>query len=448
MPRSLPDEYMTLLDGEQIAPSWLMALLPPDFPFPDVTRMLKRLRGISVPLSDIRPAHKRTIPDARWELEMTLGQAAQQDEQHSRELRLWTVPSEGLDEYHLNSIPLSKEEKDAIKRSKWSVGLSEWFDDKPLESFHHQLKLLSELFPESAIFYDAGAYRAYSSIWTRDAADAHTPPPLSTLFAVHTVLPEDKHRGGAWLHTHGLLRCGYPELEMLDVDLDSVDVCGQIMNVVAALILDRGMPEPMESFWPGVDIELVWLPLHDALSRVGRKCVGHLDERDELHTFPSAVLFAPKRRFFFRKLYSPSIYRGLLDGDPLLFFPDSETERMSALAKERLERFSELFELLRDKEGWLFVVKLGYKTDEAEDEKDREHMWFEVLELGEAECKAKLLNEPFRIQSMSEGQVGVHDLSLLSDWQIVCPLGTFSADTVVHLQRLMEAAGLQEPAVT
>ncbi len=439
MALDLPSEYYSLLTGEHQESSMLIALLPPQEACPDVTGTLERLKQLPWPLRGVRPAYKGTIPAARWELEMYLDEETEDENSEHREFRLWVVPSERFEDFYLESIPLRDDEKELITSSRWSVGLSCWFGADPLVDYHLQLKLLSSAFPEAVAYYDASAFRARGPLWVKDAAMAATPPAIDSLFSIHTVTSGPSNGSGAWMHTHGLIRCGYPELEMFKIPEDAVDVCGQLMNVVAALILDSGMPEPAESFWPGVGIELLWLPAEKAVSRLGRKYTGDFSDRDEIHSYPSAVLFAPRKGLFMRRLLPPSIYKHHMEDNPLLYYSNSETQRMSELAKERFSRFRDLFSRFGSFDDWLFVVKLGYLKDDPEDEFDREHLWFRVETIGEQECKAVLLNQPYALASMQEGQEAQHDLSLMSDWRIHCPLGEFSADTVIHLQRLLKS---------
>lgn len=150
------------------------------------------------------------------------------------------------------------------------------------------------------------------------------------------------------------------------------------------------------------------------------------------------MLFAPKRRLLGKKMCSPSVYQPVLENNPLLFVSSMETHRMAALARERLPRFASLFDQNAEQQDWVFLVKLGYPVDDANEAEDREHLWFQVHHLNGANCEATLLNEPYGVSGMHEGERAEHDLELLTDWQILCPHGRFAADSVVHLQRLLD----------
>ena len=433
----LPPEYKALLCGDIIPPSWVVAQLPPEQACPGVTEILEFLRAADLPLAEARPAHKPSVPNARWELEIHLetGLVEGADEQ---ELRLWVVPSEALDELHLDWAQLSDAEKALASRSRWSLGSSTDFGEFPLFDFHRQLQVLLTAAPSAPVFFDVTACRAHAAVWVQEAAHSDIPPPPLSLYAIHAVYPEPGKRRGTWLHTHGLVRCGVPELEMLDTAQDAVGSCGLLINTVAAMVLEGGMPEPATAFQPGAHMDLVWLPWQQGLARLKRGRVGGPADRDEYHASTSAILFAPVRRWFLRHLVSPTIYREILEGNPLLYVSTMETNRMAALARDRLDRFASIFDDNAGLDDWVFLVKLGYPVDGAEEEDDREHLWFEVHHLAGSKCEATLLNEPYSIGAMHEGERSHHDLGLLTDWQILSPYGRYSADTVVHLQRKLE----------
>src|SRR5688500_8569626 len=67
------------------------------------------------------------------------------------------------------------------------------------------------------------------------------------------------------------------------------------------------------------------------------------------------------------------------------------------------------------------ALKLGYKVDDAKDDTDREHMWFEFHGMVGDEIDATLLNKPFHIAGMSAGQRSMHSRELLTEWCIFTP---------------------------
>ncbi len=318
------------------------------------------------------------------------------------------------------------------RESVWSVGISTHFGATPLRDYHRLLRLLALLCPEAAVVYDVDALCPRSGTWLYEAASATTPPAPSTLFTIHDVAPD----GGAphWLHTHGLARCGCLELDVLAVPADGAGLVGQLINAVAGLFLERGIPEPDEPFFAGEQLELVWLPWNEAVERVSEDVAGGRADRDLSHGGARGVLLCP------RDHQSPAAYLEILRDNPLLYVSDMETERMTLLASERLPRFLRLFERFGNSEGWMFLVKLGYAVDGAENINDREHLWFEVHGYESGEIVATLLNQPYRIARMSEGQRARHSLDKLSDWSVMCESGRFDPSNIATLERMLLGA--------
>jgi hypothetical protein len=69
------------------------------------------------------------------------------------------------------------------------------------------------------------------------------------------------------------------------------------------------------------------------------------------------------------------------------------------------------------------LIKLAYKTDNPKNPDEKEHLWFKVHEARESEVDATLLNQPFAIKRLKEGDRGVHSIEPMSDWQIMTPAG-------------------------
>ncbi len=425
--------YEIILEGQQIPPSWIVAQLPASRGCPTVTEILSLIKNIPLDIVEATPDVETAFSHARWEMVLRV-----KFEESTVEMRLAAIPSEKISKFHLEKQHISPEDISAAEASTWSLGLSMQFGETPLHDYHRQLKVLYAFAHEALLFLDLSACRAHNRSWVEETAASKVPPHPDCLFAVHAVFPEEEKQG-IWLHTHGLLRCGITELEILEVPFDGASLCGQLLNVITALFIERGMPPPNEIFAPAAGMDLLWLPWEQALNKLSKKIIGGHEDRDDIHGLPSAVLLSPKRGVFGRKLRSPAVYLPILEKNPLFFISDMETERMRALASERFQHFADLFQRFHTHEAWAFLVKLGYSIDGAKNENDREHLWFKIHSLhpDKNQCEATLLNEPYSIARMHEGQRDEHDLVLMSDWAIDCHLGRIDPDSIFHLHRTL-----------
>ena len=125
---------------------------------------------------------------------------------------------------------------------------------------------------------------------------------------------------------------------------------------------------------------------------------------------------------------------------------------MSALAKERFSSFEKVFEKEHKKPekksflknifgskkeeepGWTFLVKLGLTVDNPEAGSEKEHLWYEVQGIENDKIEGKLLNQPYWISNLNEGDIKSYPLDLLTDWLIYSPDNTFTTDSIYLLE--------------
>ncbi len=432
----LDDRYLRLLDGQDPLPSWLVALLPGDVEPPTVTEVLGRLEAGPVPLAHHEVAAEPQTERSRWQLDVGLATDP------PRALRVWSERTAVFDDLHLEWRGMRPEDVAAAKASRWSLGTSLSFGPDPLGDFHLQLRLLAAVAPHAVAMYDVPACRPHPGAWLREATATDVPPSPAALFSIHAVFDENHPSRGIWLHTHGLLRCRSVELEMLEVPRDASHLLGELLNSVAPMFVECGAPDPGVPFLAGRDLPLVWLPWEEGVHRLPAAAQGGPVDRDPAHSAPSAILFAPVRRLLGllgTTLRPPSAHLRVLEDNPVLYVSNMETRRMALLGRARLPAFLRLLAGHGGHEGWVFLVKLGFPVDQPESETDREHLWFEVHAVGDEGLDATLLNQPYAVARLREGQRGRHPLELLSDWAILSPHGRFGPDTVVHLERELTA---------
>lgn len=437
----LPPHYADLLDGESVE-SWpLYAYLPEQAGYLSAAEAETRIRtetGLRIDV--VRPVETRDFaPDAHWELEIAV-------RLHERDepwwIRAFIAPSEPLDHEHLDWDGFTDAERDESLRSRWEVGIAAMFGEYAAEDYHIVLKLLAALCPTMVAVYDSASYRVHSGAWAIDAARSAVPPPCDALFSVHTVYPQGDDEGkSCWVHTHGLLRAGCIELEALEIPEVHVDLIADFLAQIGAQFLDLGVPDPDTTFTVGEKLDLLWLPWEESITRVPEGHLGTSPDRDETHDIPSGVLFVPGQGVRKRRYIGLSSCVPTLERNPIYYVSPDETDRASQLAREKLGHFGDLLGRFAGQDQWSFTVKLGFESGSNDpDTPSHEHLWFEVHGLRGETVEGTLLNEPYFIQSMHEGQRGTHSLDRLTDWTVYCPHGTFSPDRLYHLLRIVNAS--------
>lgn len=344
---------------------------------------------------------------------------------------------QNTDEINFDSLnfgnPVTNEELLNAQNSKFFIESSFYFSQNNLESFHLQIKILQYISSESNILVDFSSLRILSGAWAKFCANSNIAPSPEYLFSIHSVY-EDSPEIQYWLHTHGLHRCGSVELEILDIHSNPQEFYN-VVNTMAKRFISNGMTKEEEIIKIGNDMDFVWLSWEKGLSKIEKGFFGFLkksilggseDRKDSSHSGPSGIIFACENKRF----VSAEIFAEKLKDNPVFFISNSETKRMSLLAKERLNDFKNIFEFYKNDEQWSFLVKLGYLIDDAQDENQKEHLWFEVLSFDEDRVEGVLINKPYWIKRMSVDDRSWHELSYLTDWIIYGDDTNFTPDSI------------------
>lgn len=358
-----------------------------------------------------------------------------------------------LNDYGLANV-IDEESLQVAMEQEYFLETSLYFELNPLDSFHLQLKIMNAIVPHASLVLDFMSYRLLSAKWLSMTAKSSIPPSPDYLYTLHCVYDEDGENGNRryWFHTHGLHRCGSVELEMLNFSQGA-----EQMNTLINMTVKKFLTDPAkerERFtigYDGMGINLCWLRWEEALKDLPQNILGGAGDRDEvdnIHAEPSGILFAVEDG----NMISPEIYTSTLAENPIYYITTEETNRMSALAKERFGTFANVFskehkqpekksflkslfnsKKEEDEAGWTFLVKLGLTVDNSESETDKEHLWYEVISIAGNQIEGKLLNQPYWIAGLNEGDIKTYPLDLLTDWVIYSPDNTYTPDSIYLL---------------
>lgn len=372
------------------------------------------------------------------------------DNEYNISMSIQKVSDIHLEEYALGNMVEESDMNTAMSQPNF-IETAIFFSDKPLESFHLQLKILNAIVPQASLVIDFASFRLLSGKWLKMTAGSSIPPSPDYLYSLHAVYDEKATGTEYWFHTHGLLRCGIIELEILNVKSGPQQMYDLINNVVKKFLTEPTKEnQTFTTGYDGLNINLAWIKWENALTDLPETTLGSNKDRkgdNSAHIEPSGVLFAVEEG----NLISPEIYVPTLANNPIYYISNKETARMSELAKERFHYYIELYKkhtsvarrgffgkLLNRKEDegnkWGFIVKLGLEVDHAENPTEKEHLWFEVQELNEKEIKGKLMNQPYWIASLNEGDIKIYPVSLLTDWIIYDETGKqYTPDSIYQL---------------
>jgi uncharacterized protein YegJ (DUF2314 family) len=264
------------------------------------------------------------------------------------------------------------------------------------------------------------------------------------LYTVHAVMDDRENDPGGegqtvWFHTHGLAEFG-----LLDFDLVqpgpgvSCHQATELIRVIAGNILEGDASPDSGSFtigYPDADAELVDINAFlknarghgaDLLRAMFDEDQGVDDDFNSDHLRHHAVVCEPRQSGLLKNLLganqpNPARFPWEEDGIAMMYFSSDMTEVMAARARAT---YGVLRDMAAEFRAFEFPVlaKLGYEVDD-DDEGGREHLWFELHDLHDATIDATLLNEPFNIAAMHEGDRGRHPVDRFTDWVIYTPFG-------------------------
>ncbi len=325
---------------------------------------------------------------------------------------------------------------EAIQKLEYGLAVEMVFGVNALSSYHLQLKLIHAMLPDALAVIDDSSEKILSGRWVALAAESEVPPAPRYLYTAQAVSGEEDC---VWLHTHGLNRCGRPELEVLASTKDNYQEHYNVLETLANRILeDEEVPEFGSPYFlayvaEGMPLVVTLIDWEEAVELYEPDMLGGKRDRKDGHDRDTCVVFVyPSQESADKgEFYPLDIYDKFMKENPVFMISNEETDRMRAQA---VERISYLFDAAEDQDNHI-LVKIGLPVDEEHKTQDneREHIWFELLEVSGDRFQAKLTQEPYYIKDMHEGFVGEYGPEDVTDWLIYTPEGRISPDDVYRL---------------
>jgi hypothetical protein len=369
----------------------------------------------------------------------------------SRPVIFWSEPARELDAGELDDpVALA---------CRWIVGAETLLDtDDPLGDFTALMKLLTAAFDELPAVLDVNSGRWHP----RGALDEHfgagAEPPEDVLWMTHVIVSAaGDETASAWLHTHGLWRCGLPELEMIEVPIRYVDRAAELLAGLAGRMLEEGIPAPGEPFAAGPGLEVTFQPWQVVTRRLG-DAPGGIEDRigmpGDAHVGVRAVVCSAEYQGDRAESSWPREVLERIDrGEGSLFLSQHETHRLAERARGAWPRFVGAFATVSprllavaatppadvDDTSVRFLVKAGLTKETSGDEAAREHLWFVVRRCEGSRFQGELLNQPVLVTSLKRGDVTWIERQRVSDWSVVTPLGSYGPADLAAMTGALEA---------
>jgi hypothetical protein len=352
-------------------------------------------------------------------------------------LREMPMPPEVLIDCDAELTPLEKKE---VKACGTSVSLMVKSSRKHLlRDRKHALFFMNAVLGEEGV---AALDHISQKFWSRGALEAEASQgadaDVTSLFCSHLVTGPEKS-SPRWFHTHGLAEIGLFDFDILN-PADSVLHTGvDLVRAVAMGILEGNIKKGQTFELLSVGGPMRAVPAREFNAKAPAKWVALREDPSGQHSDDRVVVCDGPRAGLFGKLraeIAPAKFlMGEIPDNGLLHLSAEDSQRAAERARATYGLFRQVCEELK---RWEMpsLVKIGYLVDGSA--ADKEFLWFQVHEARDHEVDATLLNAPFRIARLKEGDRAVHAVESLSDWQIMTPVGSISPRQTTPLRFLRE----------
>lgn len=385
-------------------------------------------------LNEISSSKEIVLKENKYDVEKNFVSLKVEYEDTTYEVGIY-VGGVSVPEYYVNSYIFDEETRDSLLKAKKALTIFMEYKGNPKKCYHLQLKLACLMVPDLIGVLDESAEKMLPAKWVIMAAKSNVLPGSKNLFSVQSIVDEKGEK--IWLHTHGLCRCGYTELEIVNSDKEHQFCHYNLILTYGMYLLDGH-----DNFDPRVDgayigrlttsdpIVVTCRSWVNGLEEYPKLDLGGLKDRATAHNSMTSIIFLymseeNQKKGIVSKL---STYDDELKDNPLFFYSDEETARMKSLAMENFEYIKKGF---KSKDNTV-ILKIGLPLD---DKGNFEHIWFELLEIKGDKFKAKLTQEPYYFPDIHEGYEDWYTKENVTDWIIYTKNFSVTPDTAFLLDK-------------
>lgn len=306
-------------------------------------------------------------------------------------------------------------------------------NENPLECYHLQLKFMQCIIPNMAGAVDFNTERILSGVWLGMAAMSNTVPAPYHVCAVSAVSisPESKT---AWMHTHGLNRCGFCEFEIINADKERAAEYGNILtSVINKVIYEKDFPAEKEpvKFTAFTDNEseflLTWLDWKHAVNEYKEDVPGGKIDREGNHNMFISSLFAYMSDDDAEKNKITDLNDVSMEKiqNAVWTIPAMENVRTAELAKERLGFLRDGVVLHKNAKA-LVKICLAFENN---GEKAMEYVWINLHRIDNQMIYGVVETQPVFTSSVKKNDPIKVEISALADWILYTETYTATPDT-------------------
>ena len=186
---------------------------------------------------------------------------------------------------------------EAVEKANVGLAVVMEFNENPLRSYHAQLKIITALIPDVLAVLDDSSEKILSGRWVELAAESAVPPAPRYIYTVQAVSDSEGGEDCVWLHSHGLNRCGHPDIEVLNSKKETYNNHYNVLETMANRLLEQEEPLQMgEPFYVArvterIPLMATLIPWQEAIQNYPENMLGGKAEREEAHNGNTCGLF-------------------------------------------------------------------------------------------------------------------------------------------------------------
>ena len=316
----------------------------------------------------------------------------------------------------------------AIGKSKWSLVIESLLEDDDPRSGWTRLASIAGSRKDTIAIIDATTGRWFDRPEIDGSLmDGELGAPDDVLWRVQAVSSaEDLDSGTVWLFTRGLLRCGLPELEILELPGRHAAEGGRLLDAIASLLIEDGTPPPEVPYSVGPDLSIAFVPWTEVISTLDPESLGSEEDRIALsQETPNplrsrrAAICGLEPRGSFRRIWTwpEDAIRSMAAPDVSVFRSDSSIHRTAILARRRWMEAVSAFEASGAGGSDSSVVLLVGVPLGEDGEEQVEHGWVQAVSVDSTGGRGLLLRST--VDGRSAGTEVRFSADRIDGWRLV-----------------------------
>jgi hypothetical protein len=190
------------------------------------------------------------------------------------------------------------------------------------------------------------------------------------------LVARDRERGPYWITTVGLSRAARPELELLEVPVESVRAALELIDALASRFIADPLPHAGVPVEAGPGVRVAFVPAQEAIETLASDAPGGSADRAGLPAGPRAAICAAGMRGSFRKVWVPPLEElaRMARAEAGLYL----APRVSLVRERVAQRTWDAFVRTHARHASRAEVVFEAKIALGESEGEREHVWIAV----------------------------------------------------------------------